>query len=558
MTTVAPSALADARRTLRGQNLIRLEWVARQLVRAAGQEVDAAPVLDLHAALAAAGDAAGPVLVDPRFGSWLGRLVRLIERRAPQIMPAGAFRASCAEAGVFAAAARILESRAGGLTAQHPARGAATRIRIGPGGRTPLPGAGVMIVLPAELAGLTASVFAAGEQDPEVVLADPAGGLLSARLVAEAVPVPGLVVPDGDPVQPAPCWADAVLADGPPVVAVQRGVSDLLAGGVPGLAVVPREADAAVRTAHALAAAAHLAAVLSSPAALPALTCYSTPPPRLNEVCEAGQIYRLLALRTRLQELRVPAVAAVDEVLTSVGEWLAAVPDPGPGASGLLGLLRESGLQPRAPRAAPGGSPARPSWRTDWRRADGRWRVPRPVTRHLTASTGELAAVLAELGCPDGIEVNLLSDQRLRADPSMDHLSLMLVREPARYAALTGRLDSTADCAARRLLLGHRAYLEERFAVASAAYAGLLREYPYDADLWRDLTFALRHLGRPELGQTWLFHPEEVIDRASACHPDATILDHLLPRLVRPVTWSGATPFVIGILEWVGHDHDHG
>jgi hypothetical protein len=568
MTAVAPSALADIRLALRGQNLIKLEWVCRQLPRADVEDIDAAPLAELRAALRAAGDTAGPVLVDPRLGGWLGRLVRLIERQAPRIMRDGMFRACCAEAGVFAAAARLLAWRdADGLTAGPP-----TRIRIGATGRTPLPGTGIVVAAPRELAGLTALVRL-GRGEPQISVLDIAGRPSPALLATEAVPAPGLVIPDGDPVDRASCLADPLLSVGPPVVTVQRGPIDLLSGAVPGIAIVPPDAGTAVRTAHALAAAAHLAATLSpAAAAWPPLAAHPAPPPWLAEVCEAGQLHRLLALRAVLQDLRAPGVAAVDEIVVAVGEWVASVGDQDPGGGVLLDTLRAAGLVPGCPAAGPraaagpldAAEPAgrdgsgRLAWRAAWRRAGGQWRVPRPAARQLTAGPGELAPVLAELGCPHGIEVNLLGDQRLRADPTMDHLSLLLVREPDRYAALAASLDAAADCEVRQVLLGHCAYIEQRFADALGSYARLLCGHPGDADLWRDLTFALRHLGLPEPGQAWLFRPQEVVARASACCPDVAVLDALLPHPAGRPGWPDTARFATGLLEWVGHDPDHG
>jgi hypothetical protein len=595
MRAAAPPELDGTRQVLRGQNLIRLEWAARQLL-AGGLNAAAAPVADLRGALSVAGGTAGPVLVDPRFGSWLRQLVRLIERRAPLVLPDGAFRASCAAAGSFAAAARILSSRVSGAAVGEPQWSIPTWVRIGRGGRTPLPGAGLVLVLPAELAGLSAVVHVAGGHGPWVT--GPAAGSAglpgtggcppTARLAAEAIPLPGLVVDGNDPVLSAAARAHPLLACGPPVVAVQRGTADPLAGAIPGLAAVPSAAGAATRTAHALAAAAHLAATVSPagtespgapvlPRAAPwpgavmspvaaflagtarsGLTRHTAPPPQLTEVCEAGQVHRLLALRGWLRDLNAPGGPAVDEVLAAIGAWLASVPDLTPGGTELLGTLRAGGPPSRRPAVVPPvpGHSGRPSWRDAWQRAGGRWRHPRPEPRRLAA--GELAPVLADLGCPDGIELNRLRDQRLRADPSIDHLSLARVRDRARYADLAGRIAAAAAGDARRLLLGHCAYIEERFAVAADAYAGLLLDYPGDADLWRDLTFALRHLGRPDLGQTWLFRPAEVIERASACQPDPVVLGRLLPSSAQPGTPPEAAPFAVGVLKWVEHDSDHG
>jgi hypothetical protein len=146
----------------------------------------------------------------------------------------------------------------------------------------------------------------------------------------------------------------------------------------------------------------------------------------------------------------------------------------------------------------------------------------------------------------------------LRADPSIDHLSLMSVRAPARYSALVARIEAAPGCPARDLLLGHRAYVQGRFLTAATAYAALLDRHPHDVDLWRDLAFALRHLGAPGLCETWVFHSREVLARAIACQPQATPFDRLLP-LTAP-RWQGqeAMRFATGVLAWVRHDLDHG
>jgi hypothetical protein len=556
MTIATIRTADDVRDVIRGRNLVRLEWVRRQLQAAAGADVDPAPVADLHAALATAGDTAAPVLVDPRFGRWLTQLVTLIDRRAQHLMPHGAFRSGCQQAGAAAAAVRLLGHRSG-----ERAQVAETRVRIGADGRTPLPGAGLVIVAPLHLSGLPALVRTRGRELPSVTVPG-AARARTATLIEESWPVGGLAVPASDHVDRTACRADPLLAAGPPAVLVERGAVNLRRASVPGIAVVPLEASVGVRTAHALAASAHLKLLLSCDTAggSPPLALRTAAPPHLAEVCYPDQIQRLLALRAALHELRVPGVSAVEQVIAAVGEWLAAAGDRTPDGDDIAASLRRQGLLRRRrvrrdPR--PGRSRAHPDWYASWLRAGGRPGDPGVSTRRFEAGASGLSPVLEELGCPSGIEVNVLDDQRLRADPSIDHLSLMSVREPARYAALVGRIDAARDCDARQLLRGHCAYVQQQFVTAVTAYAALLARHPHDADLWRDLTFALRHLGAPDLAETWVFHPQEVIARATACHPQAAPFDQLLP--FAPPRWNGqeTTRFTIGVLEWVRHDLDH-
>lgn len=125
-----------------------------------------------------------------------------------------------------------------------------------------------------------------------------------------------------------------------------------------------------------------------------------------------------------------------------------------------------------------------------------------------------LAAVLEPLGIPTRLDLNTLGDSRIRADPTFDHLSLLAVRQESDYRRVVAAVDEGTDRFAD-LLSAHCAYIGERYHDAAESYAALLIDEPNNADLWRDLCWALRHSGREEVTRVWVFHPEDVM-RAAA------------------------------------------
>lgn len=196
------------------------------------------------------------------------------------------------------------------------------------------------------------------------------------------------------------------------------------------------------------------------------------------------------------------------------------------------------------------------SWKQRWVAAGGRARTDVTRTQWLPGATAELRETLTELGCPQGIPVNSLADSKQRTDPSIDHLSLLRVRSPERYRSAVSRIEAAPDGDVRRLLEGHVAYTERDMLSAATIYADLVVRHPHDVDLWRDLTFAVRHLGDPVPGETWLFHTADVIARAEACEPDPAPLSQLLPSFSRYDEMPHACRFVLGLVEWVRRDLD--
>lgn len=487
MTVVSAVSADVVRAHVRSANLVRTAWLRRALAPMREQ-----PVAAFHewcVALSAAGDSADPILVDPRTTRWLATLVRLVERGVPELLPDGAFRATCLTAGQFAAAARILDPEQAAT---------ATTVRIDGRGSVELCGTGIVIEFPRRCVGI--SVTVAGGQEVQAVT-----GTHPARLVHESRPVPGFThVEDIAAID----GTAAVLIDGgSPVVVLEQGPVDLIAPATPGLAVVPEDASPGVRLAHVVAAARHLEFVAHDPG--------------------TADVARLHALRECLVLLdEIDGLDTVNAAIAAADRTDAATP----------------------PRTFA-------DWRLHWHRAGGTWLRDdaRATALPMTPSDTE---VLASLGCPHGIEINVAAAGRLRADPTMDHLSLLSVRDPDRYRLLSGELTALPGSASRDLLLAHKSYVDGDVCAAAGSYAELLVRYPYDFDLWRDFTFAIRHLGWPEPGETWLFHPDEVVERATACAPDPDVLGRIAHLSDRCDTGSSAQRFLIGLLEWVAHDHD--
>lgn len=400
MTAVGATTEDGVAESVRRMNLIRLEWVRRQLP-------DDQDIGELYATVAAVGTTADPVTTEARFAAWLDRLIRLLDRRALELLPDGYFRATCAEARNFMAAVRCL----------HPATAElSTGVRVDATGTIPLPGAGLLIELPLSYAGTTVHVCGSARPGPIRIHVD----------------VPGAV---GD-------------------------------------SVATQKSDPVV-----------------------CASIVDTPGPRRR--AGTGE-----------------ACPSVTPVKTARG------------------------------------------WAVQWTAAGGRLRGPSHLADRLPDGDGKLDSILAEVGCQDGIRVNRLADRTLRADASIDHLSLLYVRDRKQYDVLAERLDAVEASDAGDLLHAHRAYIGGDMATAGAGYADLLVRYPHSVDLWRDLTFAVRHLGDSVPGETWLFHPDEVVSRATACMPDTAPLSRILPtwraEVSTPALW-----YALGLLEWVRHDFDH-
>jgi hypothetical protein len=531
--------------TVRGWNLLRTEWITRALRTADPAGIGASRATQLRDALDAAGPAADPVLLDPRFGRWCAELTSLIERDAPALLPAGRFRAACREAAAFGLAARYLHLRSSAGDLRVPD----TAVRVDHEGRVQLPGTGWVLVPGPGYAGLEVTVSVRGG---EFILAG-----TELAVVPEPVPLPGLAVAGGDPVDLSVCAAEPLLTHGPPSVVVERGTDGPGAVAVPGIARVPATAGPAERARHALAAAAHLRAAAQGARLFQPGAQVTDPPPEAAHLASAPQLIRFLTLH-RPPARRTGAADGTSQLLGPLAGWLAAAGCLSPLGRELLGQLTGAkhppvghGVPPAAAGPA-GGPPSRnaQAWRAAWAKAGGTFRGPGRGPARLTASDPDLALLITELGGGDGIEVNSIVG-RARADPTIDQLSLVRARDPERYAALVGRLAVPARCPAEEVLLSHRAYIEERFPAAAMGYAGLLLRLPGDIDLWRDFAFALRHLGGTVLCETVLFRLAEVVERAEECEPDLAVLGRLSPC---SSPWPGAPRTVrqlAGLIEWV-------
>ncbi|EHB48708.1 hypothetical protein MycrhDRAFT_5549 [Mycolicibacterium rhodesiae JS60] len=195
---------------------------------------------------------------------------------------------------------------------------------------------------------------------------------------------------------------------------------------------------------------------------------------------------------------------------------------------------------PSAPRAvdhiverwiADGGGPATPRNR-----------------RPQDAPAGALVALLEAAAIPTAITANHPGGRAIREDSSFDHLSLLSVREPTRFAALAAVAAEGADPLSRRIT-AHCSYIGRRYESAAEIYAELLLDDVEDLDLWRDYCWALRHSGSEELTRCWVMHPVEVVNVAKEVAFDR-------PQRPPPTrgTQSGASELVRNFLGWVGDD----
>ena len=135
----------------------------------------------------------------------------------------------------------------------------------------------------------------------------------------------------------------------------------------------------------------------------------------------------------------------------------------------------------------------------------------------LVAADDALAGVCRDLGCPDGITINRLSRGQLRTDPTIDHLSLLWVRDRPGFDRLVERLREVSESGevVAQLLRAHVAYVTRDFPAAARGYASVLNAVPNDIDVWRDFSFSLRHQGFRDLADTWLFSPDLVMAEAA-------------------------------------------
>lgn len=555
MTTLTLGEAGLVQRAIRGWNILRLEWLARALGAAEPDAVPAGPIAELRDALHRAGPAAEPVLLDPRFGRWCTEISSLIERDAPTLLPAGRFRAACREAATFTLAARFL-SRSAAADPAPPA----TTVRVDHAGRIRVAGTGWVLVPGIGQAGLAVTVAVCTGRFELAGAAGCGAPALAAvpALVAERepTPLPGLISARGDPVDHDICAAEPLLMTGPPCVVIERGADDPHVPAVPGIARVPASATPGLRARHAIAAAAHLRAVIRGERLFRPGDRPTDPPPEVANLASAPQLRRLLTIHNGPGEPD-SAQAEAGHLLGLLAGWLAVSDGLSAVGAELLGQLTRDGYRPQPPGATavtPGPSGA---WRAAWAQAGGTFRNGQPRLEFLPAGDAGPGPIIKALGGDGGIAVNILAAGQPRADPTIDQLSLCKARDPARYASLVTELSRPPRCLAEEIILGHQAYVEERFLAAATGYADLLLRLPHDIDLWRDLAFALRHLNAMEYCETIIFWLADVVERAEECDLELTVLGRLCPLSTRWDSSPMAMRRVTGLLEWVNHDLNH-
>lgn len=126
-----------------------------------------------------------------------------------------------------------------------------------------------------------------------------------------------------------------------------------------------------------------------------------------------------------------------------------------------------------------------------------------------------LADLLRASSIPTGVNGNYAETEEIRTDSTFDHLSLLSVRNPERFAAIATAAAGGADRLSQRIV-GHAHYIGQRYLAAADGYAQLLLTDPEDLDLWRDYCWAMRHGGFEELTRCWVMHPLEVTAVAGA------------------------------------------
>jgi hypothetical protein len=164
------------------------------------------------------------------------------------------------------------------------------------------------------------------------------------------------------------------------------------------------------------------------------------------------------------------------------------------------------------------------------------------------AAPETLAASLEAVSIPSVIEGNYGTTDAIRRDSSFDHLSLLSVRQPDRFAELVASAQQCEGRVARRIG-AHGRYIQQNFAAAADIYAELLLDDVGDLDLWRDYCWALRHAGAEQPTRCWVMHPAETVGVASAVGFDRT-----QARPHRINNGTGPSDLVKSFLEWVSDD----
>lgn len=150
-----------------------------------------------------------------------------------------------------------------------------------------------------------------------------------------------------------------------------------------------------------------------------------------------------------------------------------------------------------------------------WIASGGRSAQRRDEPRHIGEPPTLLLERLAAAAIPATLVSNTLGTAGIRADTTIDALSLLSIRDPGLYAELREICAIATDRLSRRLA-AHCAYIDRDFDAAARLYAELLIDEVDNTDLWRDFCWASRHSGAEEATRCWVMHPTEVVTVAAA------------------------------------------
>ncbi|OHV37119.1 hypothetical protein BCD49_18245 [Pseudofrankia sp. EUN1h] len=242
------------------------------------------------------------------------------------------------------------------------------------------------------------------------------------------------------------------------------------------------------------------------------------------QLTEVGKtlLGELLTRLDDLPEITVPpevARAVRGELLEHRARWLERHDQPRHETDSRLGRLAQRWAHAGGKRRPSSG--ACPSALQDSLVLAG---LPAP-TQPMTSADKVALEACQLLGLPTVIPTNRLADHAGRRDPTLDLLGRLSVVEPAEFARLASSLrEADGEDGVIWLLTGHLAYVERRYAHAAERYARCLDGAPDNVDLWRDLAFALRHLGFREEADTALFNLALVVAFTSAHVTDRSTL----------------------------------
>ncbi|MBS1696682.1 MAG: hypothetical protein JST91_31255 [Actinobacteria bacterium] len=103
----------------------------------------------------------------------------------------------------------------------------------------------------------------------------------------------------------------------------------------------------------------------------------------------------------------------------------------------------------------------------------------------------------------------------VRRDSLQRSLGRMSVTDRSRFDSVAKHVAALPPSAFQRRAVAHISYTRRDFATAADAYGLCLQDAPGDIDLWTDLAFALRHLGRRTTADRILAAPERLAAAAA-------------------------------------------